>query len=382
MFEDLIRFIREWYETEGPVPLHEPRFGELERKYVIDAIDSTFVSSIGMYVDRFEKNLATYIGVNRAVATVNGTAALQVALRLVGVSAGDEVITQPITFVATPNAIAYNRAHPVFIDVDRETMGLSPEALHEFLDQFGERRSGGVFNRTTNRRIAAIVPMHTFGHPCRMNELMALANNWEIPIVEDAAEALGSYYKNKHCGTFGNLGIFSFNGNKIITSGGGGAIVTNDHQLADRAKHLTTTAKKDHPWEYIHDEIGYNFRMPNLNAALACAQLEQLNSFLKEKRKLANTYEIFFNSTSLGNFFKEPTDCRSNYWLNTVLLNGKTDHEAFLKHTNSARIMTRPLWHFISDLKMYRNCQTGSIENARWLQERAVNLPSSARNHE
>ena len=379
MYEGLIQFVREWYCTDESISLHEPRFGELDRKYVLDAIDSTFVSSVGKYVDRFERDLAAYVGTKRAVAVVNGTAALQVALRFAGVEANDEVITQPLTFVATANAIAHNNAHPVFVDVDRETMGISPSALDQFLDKFGEKREKGVYNRTTSRRIAAIIPMHTFGHPCRMKESMEVADEWQIPIVEDAAEALGSYYKNRHCGTFGKLGVFSFNGNKTITCGGGGAIVTDDEELANRAKHLTTTAKIPHPWEYVHDEIGYNFRMPNLNAALACAQLEKLEGFLKDKRELAQAYESFFADSSWGKFFKEPQDCQSNYWLNTVLTGNRNEREALLKRTNEAGVMTRPVWRLMSDLDMYRDCQTDSLENARWLQERLVNLPSSVR---
>ena len=379
MFEDLIHFIRDWYQTDDFIPLHEPRFGQLDRKYVRDAIDSTFVSSVGEYVDRFERELAEYVGAKRAVATVNGTAALQVALQLVGVSAGDEVITQPLTFVATANAIVHNNAHPVFIDVDRKTMGLSPDALTTFLKEFAQKRGDGVYNRSTNRRIAAIVPMHTFGHPCRMEELMALANAWEIPVVEDAAEALGAYYNGRHCGTFGKLDVFSFNGNKIITSGGGGAIVTDDEQFAGRAKHLTTTGKVEHPWEYVHDEIGYNYRMPNLNAALACAQLEQIALFLADKRELAQAYEAFFSVDKRGEFFGEPPGCRSNYWLNTVIMVSQEERDTLLMTTHGAGVMTRPTWQLMPELDMYRNCQRGPIDNARWLQARAVNLPSSVR---
>ncbi|MCF8131386.1 MAG: LegC family aminotransferase [Deltaproteobacteria bacterium] len=379
MFEDLIRFIRLWYGTDEDIPLHAPCFGDLDRKYLLDAINSTFVSSVGKYVDRFEQDLAAYVGAKRAVAVVNGTAALQVALQLAGVKPGEEVLTQPLTFVATANAICHNNAHPVFIDVDRQTMGLSPDALRLFLEKFGEKRCDAFYNRASNRRFAAIVPMHTFGHACRMKELMEVADSWQIPVVEDAAEALGSYYKDRHCGTFGKLGIFSFNGNKTITCGGGGAIVTDDEGLADRVKHLTTTAKVHHPWEYVHDEIGYNFRMPNLNAALACAQLENLESFLKDKRELAQAYESFFAESSWGEFFKEPQDCQSNYWLNTVLTENCDEREALLESTNQAGVMTRPVWRLMPNLDMYRECQTDSLEVAEWLQERVVNLPSSVR---
>ena len=379
MFEDIIQFIRSWYGTDDFIPLHAPLFSELDREYVIDAIDSTFVSSVGEYVNRFERELAQYVGVRRAVATVNGTAALQVALRLAGVEADTEVITQPLTFVATANAIVYNNAHPVFVDVDRETMGLSPDALAGFLKEFAEKQSGGVYNKSTGRRISAIVPVHIFGHPCKIENLVELADNWQIPVIEDSAEALGSRRNGKHCGTFAKLGIFSFNGNKTITCGGGGAIVTDDETLADKAKHLTTTAKTSHSWEYIHDQLGYNYRMPNLNAALACAQLNQLDLFLTDKRKLSKAYEAFFEEKEFGFFVSEPEECQSNYWLNTILMKSGGEKEALLKETNEAGVMTRPIWRLMPELDMYRNCQTGPLENARWLQERAVNLPSSVR---
>ena len=379
MFEDFIQFIRHWYATDNFIPLHSPLFSALDREFVMDAIDSTFVSSVGEYVNRFEREIAQYVGVRRAVATVNGTAALQVALQLAGVEAGTEVITQPLTFVATPNAIIYNNAHPVFVDVDRETMGLSPNALENFLNHVAERENEGVFNKSSGRRISAILPVHIFGHPCKIDELVKLAHKWQIPIVEDAAEALGSTRNGKHCGTFEKFGIFSFNGNKTITCGGGGAIVTDDEALADKAKHLTTTAKVNHPWEYVHDHAGYNYRMPNLNAALACAQISQLDLFLSDKRELAKAYGEFFQERELGAFVFEPKSCQSNYWLNTLIMKSKDEKEAFLKKTNKADVMTRPIWQLMPDLDMYRNCQTGPVDNARWLQERAVNLPSSVR---
>jgi len=381
MFDDLIEFVRSWYKTDDFIPLHEPRFGELDRKYVIDAIDSTYVSSVGEYVNRFERKLARYTETRRAVVTVNGTSALHVALQLVGGQNGDEVITQPLTFVATSNAINYNNANPVYIDVETETMGLCPDSLADFLDHFAERRGDRIYNRKTGRRIAAIVPMHTFGHPCRMERLVDLADEWNIPVVEDAAEALGSWRNGKHCGTFGCMGIFSFNGNKIITCGGGGAILTNDEIIADRAKHITTTAKIDHPWEFLHDEVGYNYRMPNLNAALACAQLERLDEFLVDKRKLAERYEEFFDGSDWGTFVAEPENCRSNFWLNCVILKDSKQRDKLLQVTNEAGVMTRPAWRLMPDLSMFRHCHCGKLDNARWLQQRVVNLPSSAREH-
>ena len=379
MYKDLIKFIRDWYQTDQFIPLHEPRFKEIDREYVLDAIDSTFVSSVGEYVNRFEHDLAKYLNVKRTVVTVNGTAALQVALRLAGVKAGDEVITQPLTFVATANAIAYNNASSIFVDVNRDTLGLCPDALEKFLDQNAEKRGTNTFNKTTGNRIAAIVPMHTFGHPCRMGRLIDLADQWNIPVVEDAAESIGSSILTKHCGTFGKAGVLSFNGNKTITCGGGGAIITNDDNLADRAKHLTTTAKVNHRWEYIHDELGYNYRMPNLNAALACAQLEQLDVILSDKRELANEYNMFFNKTDWCDFFREPDGCTSNYWLNAVITSDKKQRDDLLKATNDAGVMTRPIWQLLSNLGMYKKCQKGDLKNALWLQDRIVNLPSSVR---
>lgn len=379
MYDELTAFIRSWFGTQEHIPLHEPRFSGREREYVLDAIDSTFVSSVGAYVDRFENELASWLDTRKVVAAVNGTAALQVALRLVGVKPGDEVITQPLTFVATANAIAFNGAHPVFLDVDRDTMGLSALAVQNFLAEHVERRDEGSFNRRTGRRIAAILPMHTFGHPCRIGELCTVAGDWQIPVVEDAAEALGSRVGDRHCGTFGQLGVYSFNGNKTITCGGGGAISSADVELAARAKHLTTTAKVPHPWAFVHDEIGYNYRMPNLNAALACAQLERLPALLADKRLLAEAYRKYFSGSDWCDFFAEPGGCTSNYWLNVIILKDPDKRDEVLAETNRRGIMTRPIWRLMNELDIYRNCQTGSLENARWLEQRAVNLPSSPR---
>lgn len=381
MYSDLINFIQDWYQTKEGIPLHEPRFTEVDRRYVLDAIDSTFVSSVGKYVDRFEQELASYLGAGHAVATVNGSAALQVALRLAGVEKGDEVITQPLTFVATANAIAHNNASPVFVDVNRENLGLCPDALEKFLDQTARKKARGTINKTSGRKIAAIVPMHTFGHPCRMKQIMELADHWEIAVVEDAAESLGSRISTQHCATFGALGVLSFNGNKTITCGGGGAIITNNKSLAQRAKHLTTTAKVAHKWEFSHDEIGYNFRMPNLNAALACAQLGQLDSILMDKRKLARAYETFFKESGWAKFVAEPQGCTGNYWLNAVITSDQNQRDDLLTKTNASGIATRPAWKLMPDLPMYGECQTDDLKNARWLAKRIVNLPSSARSN-
>lgn len=379
MFEEIIGFIRQWCGTDDFIPLHAPIFGAKDREYVLDAIDSTFVSSVGEYVNRFERELAAYTGAKRAVATVNGTTALQVALDLIGVRFGDEVITQPLTFVATANAISHSNAQPVFVDVDRETLGLSPDALRDFLETHAQKREDGAYNQTTHRRISAIVPMHTFGHPCRMEAILQIADSWRIPVIEDAAEALGSFRNNRHCGTFGKMGVLSFNGNKIITCGGGGAIITNDDELANQAKHLTTTAKLEHPWEFEHDQIGYNFRMPNLNAALACAQMEKLPRILSDKRALARAYREFFSGLDWLQFIEEPVNSQSNYWLCSVAVKDPGHRDAFLQVTNRAGVMTRPAWRLMSDLDIYGLCQTGPLDNAQWLQQRIVSLPSSAR---
>lgn len=376
MNEQLISFIREYFGTSDFIPLHAPVFSGREKDYVVDTIDSTFVSSVGAYVDRFEHDMASYTGAPRAVATVNGTAALHVALRLAGVEPGDLVITQPLTFVATCNAIAYCGAEPVFVDVDRHTLGLSPQALENWLESNAHLDAEGVCRaKADNKAIRACVPMHTFGHPADLDGLVAVSQRWNLNLVEDAAESLGSFYKGRHTGTFGALGTLSFNGNKIMTTGGGGMILA-DAELGAHAKHLTTTAKKPHPYEYIHDEVGYNYRLPNLNAALGCAQLEQLESFIEAKRALAAGYEGLFRGGDVE-FVKEPADCRSNYWLNAVVCENKAQRDALLKSTNDKGVMTRPIWALMNHLAMYQQCRKGDLRNAEWLEARVVNLPSS-----
>ena len=351
-------------------------FGGSERADLVACIDSNFVSSVGQKVIEMEQRVAEFAGLAHGVAVVNGTNALQVALRLVGVERDCEVVTQALTFVATCNAIAYLGARPVFVDVDRATLSLSPDALRDFLDEFGERRDDGCYNTSTGRRIAACQPMHTFGHPARIDEIAEICADWGIALVEDAAESLGSSYKQRHTGGFGRVGVFSFNGNKIVTTGGGGMIVTDDAELAARAKHLTTTAKVAHPYEYVHDELGYNFRMPNLNAALGCAQMEQLPGFLTVKRQIAEQYADFCARHGLE-FVEEPEHARSNYWLNAIILKDRAERDAFLKATNDQNIMTRPIWRLMNELPMYENCQSGRLEMSKWLEERVVNLPSS-----
>lgn len=378
MFKPTFDFIREQFNTEDFIPLHAPVFIGKEKEYLIETIDSTFVSSVGPFVDRFETEFAKIIRTQKAVSVVNGTAALQVCLQVGGVQAGDEVITQALTFIATANAISYLNAHPVFVDVDLDTMGLSPEKLSDFLHQHAELKNGVCLNKRTGRRIAACMPMHTFGFSVRIDEISEICDQWNISLIEDAAEAIGSEFKGKPLGSFGLLSAFSFNGNKTITSGGGGAIVTNDESLGIRAKHLTTTAKIPHPFEFIHDEIGYNFRMPNVNAALALAQLEVLPKILSNKRDLANKYAQFFKEQGV-HFRSELPDTKANYWLMCIELKNREERDQFLKESNGLGIMSRPIWQLMFKMPMYANCQRDSQENALYLEDRIVNIPSSFR---
>ena len=376
MFDALVRFIREQYHTNGPIPLHAPVFAGREQAYVAETIDSTFVSSVGKFVDRFEREVAGYTGSPRAVAAVNGTAALHIALQLAGVKREELVITQPLTFVATCNAIAYCGAEPVFVDVDRHTLGLSPRAMEVWLEEHAYLDPEGVCRTKRGEKIVrACLPMHTFGHPVELDALVDLCAHWNLVLVEDAAESIGSFYKGRHTGTFGLLGTLSFNGNKIITTGGGGMVLAGE-ALGARAKHLTTTAKKAHPYEYVHDEVGYNYRLPNLNAALGCAQLEQLEAFIASKRALAQCYAAHLKGSALQ-FVQEPAECRSNYWLNAVICESRQQRDALLKSTNDQGVMTRPIWALMNDLPIYAHCLRGDLGNAEWLEARVVNLPSS-----
>lgn len=375
MVQNLIEFVRDHYGTSGPIPLHAPIFTGREREYLLETIDTTFVSSVGAFVDRFEDEVASYTGSPRAVATVNGTAALHVALRLAGVKSGDLVVTQPLTFVATCNAVAYCGADPVFVDVDRHTLGLSPSALQNWLEDNTYLDDDGVCRTERGRRaVRACIPMHTFGHPADLDGLLTVCAKWNLVLLEDAAESLGSWYKGRHTGTYGEFGVLSFNGNKVITTGGGGMLLSGE-SMAQRAKHLTTTAKQPHPYEYRHDELGYNYRMPNLNAALGCAQLEQLNGFLQEKRSLASRYANLFRDTDMQ-FITEPDGCQSNYWLNGVICVDRSQRDALLEGTNRQGVMTRPVWTLMNNLEMYARCMRGNLDNAQWLQDRVVNLPS------
>jgi perosamine synthetase len=375
----IINYIKSLYGNEF-IPLHEPRFIGNEKKYLSDCIDSTFVSSVGKYVDLFEKKVAEYTGAKQSVVTVNGTTALQVALQLCNVKFGDEVITQPLTFVATCNAISYSGAVPVFVDVDIDTMGMSPEKLDNFLcNNTIIQTDGYCYNKFTGNCIKACVPMHTFGHPCKIDKIVEVCSKFNIDVVEDAAESLGSTYKGKHTGLFGKMGVLSFNGNKILTTGGGGMIVTNNKIIANKAKHITTTAKVNHKWEYVHDEVGYNYRMPNINAALGCAQIENLEKFIISKRKLADNYLKFFQNFTDVTFMKEPKYSRANFWLNAIVLKNQEQRNKFLKNTNENGVMTRPIWALMNKLDMFKNCFKGDLTNSEWLEERVVNIPSSVK---
>ena len=442
-YQPVIDFIRSLYPNRETIPLHEPYFGGNEKKYVLDCIESTFVSSVGKYVDRFEEMIRDYTDAKYAIATVNGTSALHIALKLSGVQQGDLVITQPLTFIATCNAITYCGAEPIFVDIDPKTLGMSPDSLelwlsantiiqddacylkevqestnlHELsqvqestnlheLSQVHESTNLHKLSQvqeSTNlhelsqikelsnsnsskfvkirglKKIAACVPMHTFGHPCKIDQIIEICNRYHIPVVEDAAESIGSYYKGKHTGTFGKLGILSFNGNKTITTGGGGMILTDDDELGPLAKHLTTTAKKAHPWKFEHDMIGYNYRLPNINAALGCAQMEMLPEILKNKRETAQIYQDYFQTIADIEFITEPKDCISNYWLNTILLKNIEERDAFLEQANSQKVMCRPAWILMNKLKMFSHCLKTEIPISELIESKLVNIPSSYR---
>lgn len=382
-YELILRMIRDRFGAgEGDfVPLHAPTFSGNEKKYLDECIDSTFVSSVGAFVDRFERDIAKYTGARRAVVCVSGTNALHMALMLAGVERDDEVLTQSLSFIATCNAISYIGAHPVFIDVDYDTMGLSPAALREWLEKHTVKDAGNVLrNKSTGRRVKSVVPMHTFGHPCRIDEIASICDEYCLELVEDAAESIGSFYKGKHTGTFGGIGAISFNGNKTITTGGGGMLLFNDEKLADLAKHLTTQAKVPSRWEFIHDHIGYNYRMPNINAALGCAQLEEISGFLASKRKTAEIYREFFASEPGGiKFMAEPTESVSNYWLNAIAFPTREERDRFLQYSNDHGVMTRPIWELMWRLPMFEHCERDSQTNTVLLADTIVNLPSSVK---
>lgn len=379
MYLKTIGFIKELYGNQEFTPLSVPKFIGNEKKYLNECIDTTYVSSVGKFVDRFEEDMARYTGAKKAVVCVSGTNALHMALMLVGVKRDDEVLTQALTFIATCNAISYIGAHPVFIDVDKSTMGLSPDAMKEWLAKNAEIRNGQCYNKCSGRRIKACVPMHTFGHPVRIEEIAAVCSEYHIELVEDAAESIGSKYKGTHTGLFGKVGALSFNGNKTITTGGGGMLLFMDVELGALAKHLTTQAKVPHRWEFKHDQIGYNYRMPNINAALGCAQLEHLDEFIADKRATAAAYADFFKNVEDIDFFTEPENCFSNYWLNVVVMKDREAQQTFLQETNDNGVMTRPIWELMNRLPMFEKCDHDGLENTIWFADRVVNVPSSVR---
>ncbi len=373
--QDSINFIKEIYGDEF-IPLHRPIFIGNEKDYLTECIDSNFVSSVGKKVDEFENSISKYTNSKYAIATSSGTTALHVALKLNDVDDNDEVITQSLTFVATCNAISYLNASPVFVDVDLDTMGMSPEALRVFLEKNAKIDGKFTRNKITGRRIKACLPMHTYGFPCRIDQIKDICDEWKIKLIEDAAESLGSFYKKKHTGTYGLMGTFSFNGNKIITTGGGGMIVTDNEELAVKAKHITTTSKKPHPYKFVHDEVGFNYRLPNINAALGCAQIEKLKFFLDQKSNIYKKYKDFYHSIDVK-INKPIKDSISNHWLNSIILDDIEARDKFIYITNNSGVMTRPFWTMMSKLKMFENCISDSLENSNWLEDRVVCIPSS-----
>ncbi len=377
MQNKLVNLIQDIYQTKEFIPLHAPRFDGNEKSYVNDTLDSTFVSSVGAYVDKFEKAIEDFTGATKAIAIVNGTAALHTALHMAGVKRDDLVITQALTFVATCNALHHMGAEPLFVDVSRKSLGLCPEALERYLEEHAfVNDEDECQHKSTGQIIRALVPMHTFGHPVELDELISLCQRWHIVLVEDAAESLGSFYKSQHTGTFGAYSAISFNGNKVITTGGGGMVLCKDASDGVRAKHLTTTAKVPHPYEFFHDEAGFNYRLPNLNAALGCGQMEVLKEYLQQKRELAKVYSEFFKNSAF-NFIEEPEYAESNYWLNAILCPDFESREAFLKSTNELGVMTRPIWTLMHRLPMFSSSMCGDLSNSEWLEARLVNIPSS-----
>lgn len=372
----IVEFVRDTYKTDEFIPLHAPTFNGNEKAYVMETIDSTFVSSVGKFVDDFERKVEAYTGTAKAVATVNGTAALHAALYMADVQRGDLVITQALTFVATCNALYHMGAEPIFVDVSPVSLGLCPKAVDTFLSEHAEITEAGCIHKQTGKRIKAVVPMHTFGHPVELDELVAVCLKWNLVLVEDAAESLGSFYKSKHTGTIGDVSAVSFNGNKIITTGGGGMVLCKTEELGARTKHVTTTAKVPHPYEFFHDEPGFNYRMPNLNAALGCAQMEVIEQYLKQKRQLAKCYESLFSGTEFQ-FVTEPGYAESNYWLNAIICPDKKSREEILAGTNNAGVMTRPIWQLMHRLPMFENAMRGDLTYSEFIEAHLINLPST-----
>lgn len=376
MYSDIVSFIKKQFDSEGFIPLHTPSFIGNEKKYVLESIDSTYVSSVGKYVDLFEEKIKKYTGAKHAIATVNGTSALHMALLLTGVKKNDLVITQSLSFIATCNAISYLSAEPVFVDIDKDTLGMSPHSLKYFFEKHTLQFNGVCIHKDSGRRISACVPMHTFGHPVKIDVIAEICSTYNVPLVEDAAESIGSFYKGLHTGNYGMVGVFSFNGNKTVTCGGGGMIITNNDEIAKKAKHLTTQAKVPHQWEFVHDDIGYNYRLPNINAALACAQMESIEHFIIAKRNLASSYRSFFKNTPYR-FIEECEHARANYWLNAILTNNYIERNEMLTFLNDSGVMARPCWMPMHKLKMFENCYRTPLDNTEWVNERLINIPSS-----
>lgn len=372
----IVEFVRDTFKTDEFIPLHAPTFSGNEKAYVMETIDTTFVSSVGRFVDDFERKIEAYTGTAKAVATVNGTAALHAALYMADVQRGDFVITQALTFVATCNAMYHMGANPIFLDVSPASLGLCPKAVEAFLIEHAEINEAGCIHRQTGKRIKAVVPMHTFGHPVELDELFAVCLNWNLVLVEDAAESLGSFYKGRHTGTIGDVSAVSFNGNKLITTGGGGMVLCKTEELGARIKHVTTTAKVPHAYEFVHDEPGFNYRMPNLNAALGCAQMEVIGKYLKQKRQLAKRYDDLFSGTDFQ-FVTEPDYAQSNYWLNAIICPDEKSREEILTVTNSAGVMTRPIWRLMHRLPMYENAMHGDLAYSEFIEAHLINLPSA-----
>lgn len=376
--ELILEFIRSLYPNENPIPLHAPRFLGNEKKYLSECIDTTYVSYVGRFVSDFEEHIKHITGSRNAVALVNGTSAIQMMLIAAGVKHGEEVITQALTFAATAAGIKHVNAEPAFVDVDLDTLGMSPSSLREYLQANGERRTGGLYNKNNGRKIAAVVPMHTLGHPLRIDEISSICEDYGLLLLEDAAESIGSKYNGKHTGLFGKAAIISFNGNKPVTAGGGGVVITDDESIAERVRYISTTAKRKHRWEFYHDEVGYNLRLTNVNAAIGCAQMEYFDTIIDNKRETAKIYIDFFDTIDIP-FVVEPEGTQSNYWLNSIILKDRDARDTFLQCTNDNGIQTRPIWTLMNKLPPYKNCYRTTLPNSEWLEDRVVSIPSSVR---
>lgn len=376
--EAIVNFIKSLYPHEKPVPLHAPRFLGREKEYLCECIDSTFVSYVGKFVTDFEEHIKRLTGVKNAVAMVNGTAALHMSLLAAGVKPGEIVVTQALTFAATAAGIRHAGAEPAFVDVDRETLGMSPDSLMYYLTALCIKKADGLYHKESSRRVSAVMPMHTFGHPVRIEEIVAICKEFGLVLIEDAAESLGSSYNGKHTGSFGQAAILSFNGNKSVTTGGGGMLITNSDALAERARYISTTAKRKHRWDFYHDKVGYNLRMPNVNAAIGCAQMEYFPKIIANKRATADAYKKFFDNQGIK-FFIEPVNSFSNYWLNVILLPNRVARDEFLAYSNDNGVQTRPIWTLMSKLPPYEACSKTDLANSEWLEDRVVNIPSSVR---